>query len=79
MKGTGCPKCSVEQRKLQLVGKSHKFSSIEEKMLKFLQKAKEIHGDRYNYSKVSFKNFKDKIEIVCPTHGSFFQSAHHHL
>lgn len=79
MKGTGCPKCSVEQRRLQIMGKSYKYSSIEEKMQKFLQKAKEIHDDKYDYSKVSFKNFGDKIEIVCSKHGSFFQSAHHHL
>ena len=42
-------------------------------------KAKVLHSNKYNYSKVSFKRVRDKVEIICPKHGSFFQSVHHHL
>lgn len=31
----------------------------------FVQKAKEIHGDKYDYSKVDYKNSKEKVCIIC--------------
>lgn len=45
----------------------------------FIQKAKLIHGDKYNYSKVNYKNNKKKVEIICPIHGSFFQIPSNHF
>lgn len=45
----------------------------------FIEKAKEIHGNKYNYSKVVYKNSSTKVEIICPKHGSFFQSPYSHL
>lgn len=44
-----------------------------------LEKAKEIHKDKFDYSKVEYKNRLEKVEIVCRTHGSFFQSMKYHL
>lgn len=38
----------------------------------FLDKAKIVHGDKYDLSKVKYVNMKTKIEVICPTHGSFF-------
>ena len=46
---------------------------------KFFERAKEIHGDTYDYSKVEYKGARKKIEIICKTHGSFFQTAGNHL
>ena len=43
----------------------------------FIEEATKIHGDKYDYSKVVFTRFHNKVEIVCPTHGSFFQTAVH--
>ena len=31
----------------------------------FISKAKEIHGDKYDYSKVVYKNNKTKVTILC--------------
>lgn len=45
----------------------------------FIQRAKELHGDKYDYSKVEYIGSKDKVEIICPTHGSFFQIPNGHL
>ena len=45
----------------------------------FIERSKEIHGDKYNYSKVICKDFKTKVIISCPTHGEFLQSPKHHL
>jgi hypothetical protein len=32
----------------------------------------EIHGNKYNYSKVNYISSKIAIEIICKQHGSFF-------
>ena len=45
----------------------------------FLEKAKQIHGDRYDYSKVEYKGSKNKVCIICPTHGEFWQTPNAHL
>ncbi len=45
----------------------------------FIQRAKEIHGDKYDYSRVEYKNSLVKVEIGCPEHGYFWQKASEHL
>ena len=45
----------------------------------FLQKAKEIHGDKYDYSKVKYINSQTKVCIICPKHGEFWQTPNKHL
>lgn len=45
----------------------------------FLKRAKAIHGNKYDYSKVNWVNTKTKVEIVCPIHGSFYQKPYKHL
>ena len=64
LRGRGCQKCGGTQ-KLTLND--------------FLNKAKEIHGDRYDYSKVEYINSITKVCIVCPTHGEFWQTVGNHL
>lgn len=46
---------------------------------KFIKRAKEKHGDKYDYSKVSFDKITDKITIICPLHGEFKQVVNDHL
>ena len=46
---------------------------------KFIEKAKKIHGDKYNYSKVEYINAKTKVCIICPEHGEFWQTPNKHL
>ena len=50
-----------------------------EKTKNFIQRAKEIHGDKYDYSKVIFKNVDTKVCIICPVHGEFWQTPYNHL
>lgn len=45
----------------------------------FIKRAIQIHGDKYDYSKVELKCNRDKVTIVCPTHGEFIQRASIHL
>lgn len=61
---TGCSACS---------GKKKLTSDY------FIKKAKEIHGDKYDYSMVNYVNNKSKIEIICKIHGTFTQTPNRHV
>jgi len=43
-----------------------------------IDKFKEAHGDKYDYSDVVYKNEHTKVKIGCPTHGEFLQRPHSH-
>ena len=60
-----CPKCSLESKR----------KSTE----KFIEEARIVHGDKYDYSKVKYSSNNDKVCIICPTHGEFWQVASSHL
>ena len=45
----------------------------------FIAEAKEIYGDRYDYSKVDYKNRDYRVTVVCPIHGDFQVYAREHL
>ena len=45
----------------------------------FIEKARGVHGDKYDYSKVNYINSKTKIYIICPIHGEFEQTPSNHL
>jgi hypothetical protein len=62
--GEGCPRCTG------LVKLTKK---------EFIEKSKLIHGNKYDYSKVSYINTRTKVEIVCLKHGIFRQKPNSHL
>ena len=45
----------------------------------FIVEAKLVHGDKYDYSKVDYKNWREKVCIICPIHGEFWQIPNSHL
>lgn len=44
----------------------------------FIHRAKQVHGDKYDYSKVHYVNASTKVCIVCPEHGEFWQTPANH-
>ena len=48
-------------------------------ILIFIEEAKTIHGNKYDYSKVEYRDAKTKVCIVCPEHGEFWQTPDKHL
>lgn len=64
LQGVGCPKC----------GGSHKSNKDE-----FINKSNQIHNNRYDYSKVEYKNANTKVCIICSEHGEFWQTPQKHL
>lgn len=45
----------------------------------FIQKAREVHGNRCDYSLVEYNSNDSKVKIVCPKHGIFEQTPANHL
>ena len=64
LKGCGCSACSGTK----------KLSAKE-----FIKKAKKIHGNEYDYSKVKYVNIHTEVIIICPKHGPFPQEPSNHL
>ena len=69
LKGCDCPECGS-------INRIQKRSSNTEE---FIKKSKEIHRDKYDYSKVEYVNGITKVTIICPKHGEFKQKPQHHL
>lgn len=45
----------------------------------FITKARQAHGEKFDYSQVRYTRIYDKVSIVCPSHGPFEQVARDHL
>ena len=45
----------------------------------FVEEAKKVHGDKYDYSKVEYINSTSKVIIRCKKHGDFLQTPNDHL
>lgn len=45
----------------------------------FIQRTKEVHGDRYDYGESIYVNSRTKIKVKCYKHGVFELNAHSHL
>ena len=44
-----------------------------------IEEAKKIHGDKYDYLKVDYKNVCEKVIIICKEHGDFEQIPDFHI
>lgn len=62
--GRGCPACAGNRRMDTAA---------------FVERARDVHGDKYDYSKVDYRGAHEDVEIVCPEHGSFMQDPMTHL
>ena len=69
LSGKGCPKCKGDKSRIL------NQSNTEE----FLTKANLIHGAKFDYSLVDYKNARIKVKIICPIHGVFEQTPNNHL
>lgn len=48
-------------------------------MKDIIERFKDKHGDKYDYSKVKYEKMHSKVEIVCNKHNSFYQTPQSHL
>lgn len=64
LNGVGCPKCK---------------GGVELSTEEYIDKLRQVHGNKYDYSKVNYVNAKTKINIICSRHGVFSQLPYQHL
>lgn len=69
LKGQGCRLCYNQRTKERLYKTTDQF----------IKESKFVHGDKYDYSKVHYIGCFDKVCIICPEHGEFWQKPQHHL
>lgn len=69
LRGHRCERCGKDKL-------AEQFSFTKEE---FIERAKMVHGGKFDYSRVEYVNCNSKVEIVCPIHGSFMQNAGSHL
>lgn len=62
------------KKHLQKLATKHRYD-----LPTFIRKAITVHGDRYDYSLVDYKNSKTKITILCKSHGPFYQIPDSHI
>ena len=67
--GIGCRECGYEQAAAK---QRHTLAD-------FVEKAREVHGDRYDYSQSHYVNKETKITVTCRRHGPFNQTPGNHL
>jgi very-short-patch-repair endonuclease len=60
----GCPKCS---------------NNVRLDVIEFIEKANNIHNNKYDYSKAQYSNNRNEIIIICKKHGEFTQKPFVHL
>ena len=65
----GCPKCATIRTH------NRQRKSKED----FISESKTIHGNKYDYSLVTYNNFNENVSIICPKHGIFEQRPSNHL
>ena len=63
LRGSGCPQC---------VGRTVTKE-------RFIEKARKVHGDKYDYSIIEYVNSTTLVKIICPKHGEFLQKPTLHL
>lgn len=69
LRKSGCPKCAI----------IYKANKLKSNQIDVINQSKLIHNNKYDYSLVDYINTKEKIKIICPTHGIFEQAPVHHL
>ena len=69
IKGSGCPEC----------GKVKNVESRRKTTDHFIDEARKVHGDKYDYSNVNYESMSKKVCIICKEHGEFWQTPYTHL
>lgn len=65
LSGNGCPVCGYYKKRLSLK--------------EIVIRAREKHGDKYDYSLITDETTNERVTIICPTHGEFRQKLSAHL
>lgn len=65
----GCPICAEKER----------VNHIRLTKDEFVERAKKVHGNKYDYSNTVYNHSMEKVAIICREHGTFYQTPNVHL
>lgn len=65
----GCPGCKADT-----IRENCAYTNNE-----FIEKAKKVHGNKFDYSLVDYINSTTKVNVICPKHGVFKTTPTNHL
>ena len=66
--GSNCPSCAKIK-----ISEKKRFSKEQT-----INQFRKIHKDQYDYSQMDYVTTMGKVQIICPEHGSFFQTPFNH-
>jgi hypothetical protein len=77
----GCPVCARFKKGDRSRGSSRGSAEakLENNRVRFLKECQKVHGDLYDYAQTEYKGARNKVSIICRTHGVFEQTASKHL
>jgi len=64
LSGQGCPVCNPRKKLEQT---------------EVLERFRQVHGDKYDYSNVIYRGINNQVEILCKIHGIYHQKPHSHM
>lgn len=70
LRGKGCFDCSY-------VIRTNHYRELNPVL--FIEKAKKVHGNKYDYSQMKYNTCKEHITIICKKHGNFQQTPDSHV
>lgn len=86
LRGFGCPQCSkiARSKTMSLVRQNQetqtrKNERHEKERTCFIEKARKVHGEFFDYSKVVYRGCSVPVDIICPKHGIFQQKPILHI
>lgn len=80
LQGNGCPECArgwTDEHKENHAKSSRKSRGMTTE--EWIERARQVHGDKYDYSQTVYVNQRTNVKIICPIHGLFEQKADSHI
>lgn len=78
-RGMNCTECSKKIKNIKNTLHNKNCKTINELVTSEIEKAKEIHNNKYNYTLVKFiYGIWPKVSIICPIHGIYEKNIYHH-
>lgn len=74
LNGRGCLECKLAQSRKPRIGKGGR-----DPREVFVERARSVHGYKYEYDRVVYENTNRKVLVTCPTHGDFSVTPKNHV
>lgn len=76
--GNGCSKCSHKKPRIRKKEKYENLGRPIKSTEEFIEQAKSVHGNTFDYSETKYIHSKIHVTIICPIHGKFTQRPTSH-